>query len=43
MKTRVHAVARILALSLISLFFTASALVEIFGDDAGGDAPQAGR
>ncbi|MFF3920404.1 hypothetical protein ACFYZB_44765 [Streptomyces sp. NPDC001852] len=34
MKTRVHAVAGVLALTLISLFFTASAVVEIFGDDA---------
>ncbi|PJE97071.1 hypothetical protein CUT44_11730 [Streptomyces carminius] len=34
MKTRVHAVAGVLALALISLFFTASAVVEIFGDDA---------
>ncbi|GGN94130.1 MULTISPECIES: hypothetical protein [Streptomyces] len=33
MKTRVHAVAGVLALTLISLFFTASAAVEIFGDD----------
>lgn len=33
MKSRVHAIAGILALTLISLFFTSSVVVEIFGDD----------
>ncbi|MGY6026920.1 hypothetical protein [Streptomyces spinosirectus] len=32
MKSRVHAVAGVLALTLISSFFTASVVVEVFGD-----------
>ncbi|WP_369250098.1 hypothetical protein [Streptomyces sp. R41] len=33
MKSRVHAAAGVLALSLITLFFTSSVVVEIFGDE----------
>ncbi|GAA3827747.1 lipoprotein [Streptomyces coacervatus] len=34
MKSRVHAIAGVLALTLISSFFTASVAVEVFGDHA---------